>query len=94
MDKVYVSDVLLLFCSPNALKSKAVRREWRGALKIKKVVIPIFVKAEDIPVGLKERGVQFDPLNFRDTVDAIHHAILLKYRQSKSQRDKKKIIFK
>ena len=35
-------DVLLLFCSPNALQSAAVEDEWMASLSLKKPIIPVF----------------------------------------------------
>ncbi|MGB5912190.1 MAG: toll/interleukin-1 receptor domain-containing protein, partial [Promethearchaeia archaeon] len=42
-------DAFLLFCSENANHSEPVQMEWKAALKIKKKIIPIFVKESDIP---------------------------------------------
>jgi len=72
-------DVFLLFCSPNALKSDAVKMEWQAALKIKKKIIPVFVKEEDIPPLLSTKlGVQFSERDIKDTIKRIYELTLKK----------------
>ncbi|MFX0077418.1 MAG: toll/interleukin-1 receptor domain-containing protein, partial [Candidatus Hermodarchaeota archaeon] len=54
-------DVFLLFCSPNALKSGPVEKEWTAAEILGKPIIPVFLKAEHIPPLLKSKtGIQYD----------------------------------
>ena len=36
-------DILLLFCSPNSLKSDFVAMEWRAAISLKKSIIPVYL---------------------------------------------------
>jgi len=72
-------DIFLLFCSPNALKSDAVKMEWQAALKIKKKIIPIFIREQDIPTLLSTKlGVQFNKDDVDETVKRIYHLILKK----------------
>lgn len=72
-------DIFLLFCSPNALKSDAVKMEWQAALKIKKKIIPVFVREEDIPTLLSTKlGVQFNESDTDDTIKSIYDLILKK----------------
>ena len=72
-------DIFLLFCSPNALKSGAVKMEWQAALKIKKKIIPVFKKEEDIPPLLSTKlGVQFSENDIDGTIKRIYDLILKK----------------
>jgi len=66
-DSVDKCDVMLLFCSPNALKSKPIEKEWTTADIMNKPIIPIFVKPEHIPPLLKTRlGVEYDTFDHKD----------------------------
>ena len=47
-DNLEKCDLILLFCSPNALKSKAVKDEWMAAYALRKLMIPIFMKVKHI----------------------------------------------
>ncbi|MFW9937088.1 MAG: TIR domain-containing protein [Candidatus Thorarchaeota archaeon] len=72
-------DTFLLFCSSNALQSEAVEMEWQAALKIKKKIIPIFIKESDIPPLLSTKlGVQFIKEDLEKTIEQIHQLILKK----------------
>lgn len=72
-------DIFLLFCSPNALKSGTVKMEWQAALKIKKKIIPVFKKEEDIPPLLSTKlGVQFSESDIDGTIKRIYDLILKK----------------
>lgn len=65
-------DVLLLFCSPNSLKSEFVAMEWRAAVSLKKTIIPVYMDPKYIPPLLSPRlGVQFDENDVGLTVDNI-----------------------
>ncbi|NVM52192.1 MAG: toll/interleukin-1 receptor domain-containing protein [Candidatus Helarchaeota archaeon] len=72
-------DVFILFCSPNALKSEPVKMEWSAALKIKKKIIPVFLKEEDIPPLLSTKlGIQFKPSAINETIEELYQLILKK----------------
>jgi len=72
-------DIFVLFCSPNALKSDTVKMEWQAALKIKKKIIPVFVREEDIPTLLSTKlGVQFNESDLNSTIKNIYDLILKK----------------
>jgi len=81
-DSITKSDALLLFCSPNALTSDPVQYEWKRALKLQKVVVPIFKILEHIPPQIKdERGVKFNDFDLEETVKEIHEAICNKIQK-------------
>ncbi|MFX1314164.1 MAG: TIR domain-containing protein [Promethearchaeota archaeon] len=70
-------DVVLLFCSPNALESGAVEKEWTAADAMNKPIIPVFIKADHIPPLLKSRlGVEFDTFNLPKSIQEIHRIIM------------------
>lgn len=72
-------DVLLLFCSPNALKSKPILKEWTAADSMEIPIIPVFFSSEHIPPLLKSRlGVKFFPFEFEKNVQKIHELIVKK----------------
>ena len=78
-DNLGKCDAMLLFCSPNALRSEPVEKEWTAADMMKKPIIPIFNDPEHIPPLLKTRlGIKFDPFNFKKNVDEIYNLILKK----------------
>ncbi len=78
-DNLGKCDVLLLFCSPNALNSEFVVKEWTAADANKIPIIPIFVKLDHIPPLLKSRlGVEFDTFDLQKTIDEIYIVILKK----------------
>ncbi len=69
-------DVILLFCSQDALASEAVKKEWMSSLKIEKKIIPIFKDPMDIPALLTTKlGVQYDPENFDKFVNDVYELI-------------------
>ena len=81
-DNIGKCDVMLLFCSPNALKSKSVEKEWTAADAIGKPLIPVFIKTEHIPPLLKSRiYVEFDTFDIQKTIKEIYNLILKKVRQ-------------
>ncbi len=72
-------DVVLLFCSPNALESVPVKKEWMAAESLKKPIIPIFIKPEHIPPLLSDRlGIEFDTFNLQKSVQDIYELTLKK----------------
>jgi hypothetical protein len=80
-DNLEKCDVMLLFCSPNALTSEPVEKEWTAADIMGKPIIPIFNDPDHIPALLKTRlGVKFDPFNFQKNTDKIYSLILKKMK--------------
>ena len=78
-DNLEKCDVMLLFCSPNALKSKPIEKEWTAADIMNKPIIPIFIKSDHIPPLLKSRlGVEFDTFDLQKTINEIYNLILKK----------------
>ncbi|MFX1364554.1 MAG: TIR domain-containing protein [Promethearchaeota archaeon] len=78
-DNLRRSDVVLLFCSPNALESVPVKKEWMAAEAIQKPIIPIFIKPEHIPTLLSDRlGIEFDSFDLQKNVQAIYELVLKK----------------
>ena len=81
-DNLDKCDVMLLFCSPNALKSKPIEKEWTSADMMNKPIIPVFIKTDHIPPLLKSRlGVEFDTFDLKKTIDEIYEIILKKVKQ-------------
>ena len=78
-DNVGKCDILLLFCSPNSLKSEPVEMEWQAALKIKKKIIPIFTNERDIPTMLTTKlGIYFNKNDLDETIEQIYKLIVKK----------------
>lgn len=78
-DNLANCDVMLLFCSPNALKSIPIEKEWTSADIMNKPIIPVFVKPDHIPPLLKSRlGVEFDTFDLQKTINEIYSLILKK----------------
>ena len=78
-DNVGKCNIVLLFCSPNSLKSEPVEMEWQAALKIKKKIIPIFVNERDIPIMLATKlGIKFNRNDLDNTIEQIYKLILKK----------------
>ena len=75
-------DVMILFCSPNALKSEFVEDEWMAARALKKPIIPVFVKTGDIPPLLTARvGITFDPFDLQKTINELYTLIMKKTQE-------------
>jgi hypothetical protein len=72
-------DVMLLFCSPHALKSKPITKEWTAADSMEIPIIPVFFSLDHIPPLLKSRlGVHFGPVKFKKSINKIHDLIIKK----------------
>ncbi len=72
-------NVVLLFCSPNALKSIPVEKEWTAADALGKPIIPVFIKTEHIPPLLSSRlGIEYDTFNFQKNIKNLYDLILKK----------------
>ncbi len=81
-DNLANCDVMLLFCSPNALKSISIEKEWTSADIMNKPIIPVFVKPHHIPPLLKSRlGIEFDTFDLQKTIIEIHNLILKKIKR-------------
>lgn len=78
-DNLGKCDIMILFCSPNSLASEPVEKEWTAADIMGKPIIPVFKNPDHIPPLLKPRlGVNFDSLNFKNTVEKIYNLIIKK----------------
>ena len=72
-------DVFVLFCSPSALESVPVAKEWRSADALNKPVIPVFTSPEYIPPLLASRlGIQIDVFNLEDNIKKLRTLIIKK----------------
>ena len=81
-DNLANCDVMLLFCSPNALKSIPIEKEWTSADIMNKPIIPVFVKPHHIPPLLKSRlGIEFDTFDLQKTIIEIYNLILKKIKK-------------
>ena len=81
-------DILLLLCSPNALNSEVVLKEWSAADAMGKPIIPIFLKIEHIPPFLRSRrGIEFDPFNFGKCIEEIYNLIVKTHKLHKSRKN-------
>jgi hypothetical protein len=83
-DNLGKCDVVLLFCSPNALTSTAVEKEWTAADAMNKPIIPVFIKTEHIPPFLRSRyGIEFDTFDQEKNIEEFYRLILKKTQKSK-----------
>jgi hypothetical protein len=82
---------VLLFCSPNAISSESVKKEYKAAQALKKTIIPIFFDEEHIPTLLSSVvGVKFDTFNFKKNIDEICRLISnIKIDISEKSKDEK-----
>ena len=75
------SEVCILFCSPSALNSEAVKMEWRAALKKNKKIIPVFKDPENIPTLISTKlGVPYSEDDINRTIAEIHQLIIKKLK--------------
>jgi hypothetical protein len=80
-DNLGKCDIMLLCCSPNALMSEPVEKEWTAADIMGKPIIPIFNDPDHIPPLLKTRlGIKFDPFDFKKNATEIYDLILKKLK--------------
>lgn len=78
-DNLGKCNIMLLFCSPNALISKPVEKEWTAMDSMGKPIIPIFLKSDHIPPLLKSRlGLEYDSFDFQKNIQNLHELILKK----------------
>lgn len=72
-------EVFVMFCSPNALASVPVGKEWRAADALGKPIIPVFTSTDHIPPLLTSRlGIQIEPPNVKDNIKKLRKLILKK----------------
>ncbi|MFX1499855.1 MAG: NosD domain-containing protein [Promethearchaeota archaeon] len=72
-------DIMILFCSPNSLRSEYVEKEWAAADAMHKPIIPVFMKTEHIPPLLRSRvGVDFNAFEVQKTIHELYNLILKK----------------
>jgi len=80
-------DVFILFCSEHIEESEAVNIEWMAALKLKKKIIPIFIKESYIPPLLSTKfGIPFDRNTIDEIIKKLYRLILKKYKSRKKER--------
>ena len=73
-------DVMVLFCSENALNSVPVKKEWTAAEAIGKPIIPVFYNVNHIPTLLKSRlGIQYDFYDMQKNIQGLYELIIKKY---------------
>jgi len=78
-DNLGKCDIMLLFCSENALNSTPVEKEWTAAEAIDMPIIPIFFNLDHIPPLLKSRlGMEFDFNNMDKNIQALRSLIFKK----------------
>lgn len=75
------SNLFILFCSENALNSKAVKDEWQVAFQLRKKdlmkIIPIYVNEDHIPrLLLHLLNVRFNSENFNEFIETLYNEIL------------------
>ncbi len=72
-------DVMLLFCSKNALMSVPVEKEWTAAEALNKPIIPIFMDSRYIPPLLSSRlGLEYEKINFDGFINNLYDLIAKK----------------
>ena len=70
-------DIMVLFCSENALKSHFVEDEWTAALALRKPIIPVFTNKDHIPPLLRARiGCEFSTSDFQKNIDCLYKRIM------------------
>ena len=79
-DNLNKCDIMVLFCSKNALNSVPVKKEWTAAEAIGKPIIPVFFDIDHIPTLLKSRlGIEYDFYDIQKNIQGLHDLILKKY---------------
>ena len=80
-DTLKNTDVFVLFCSKNSVKSNAVKDEWQAAFQMRKKgmvkIIPVFEDEDDIPVLLWQMlNVKFAKDDFNGFIEKLYEEIL------------------
>ena len=76
-----ISNVFVLFCTENSMKSKAVKDEWQAAYQLRKMdmlkMIPVYEDENIIPrLLLHMLNVKFSKENFDEFIENLHKEIL------------------
>lgn len=75
-DAISAADIILAFFSPTSRASKWNQFEWTSALQFNKVIIPIFINIEDIPLLLRSiRAIHFNQSNIDESINKIYRII-------------------
>ncbi|MFW9939018.1 MAG: TIR domain-containing protein [Candidatus Thorarchaeota archaeon] len=78
-DNLGTCDLMILFCSENALNSIPVEKEWTAADALNKPIIPVFTEPKYIPPLLSSRlGLQYDFNDMERNVIELRNLILKK----------------
>jgi len=78
-DNLGKCDVMVMFCSKNALNSVPIKKEWTAADALGKPIIPVFFDLNHIPPLLSSRlGLEFDFYNMQKNVQELYNLILKK----------------
>lgn len=80
-DTLKNTDVFVLFCSKNSVKSNAVKDEWQAAFQMRKKgmvkIIPVYEDEDDIPVLLWQMlNVKFTTDEFGSFIEKLYEEIL------------------
>lgn len=80
-DTLKSTDVFVLFCSQNSVKSNAVKDEWQAAFQVRKKglmkIVPVFEKEELVPFLLMPLlNVKYEIDNFDGFIEKLHEEIL------------------
>ena len=75
------TDVFVLFCSQNSVKSNAVKDEWQAAFQVRKKglmkIVPVFEKEELVPFLLMPSlNVKYEIDNFDGFIENLYEEIL------------------
>jgi len=76
-----ISNVFILFCSENSMKSRAVKDEWQAAYQLRKMdklkIIPVYEDEKIIPrLLLHMLNVKFSKENFDEFIKDLHKEIV------------------
>ncbi len=80
-DTLKNTDVFVLFCSKNSVKSNAVKDEWQAAFQMRKKgmvkIIPVYEDEDDIPVLLWQMlNVKYAKDDFNGFIEKLYEEIL------------------
>jgi hypothetical protein len=81
-DNIPRSDIFILFCSEQSLNSDIVKLEWKAALELRRIMIPVFKDVNHIPPILRSLlGVEFNNSDVDSTIQEIYETIGRKMTQ-------------
>ena len=76
-------DLMITFCSPNALKTPFLLKLWQKTKSMQMFVIPIYIEPQHIPRFLKSyKKVEFDAFNFEENLEKIHKIIIKRFQEN------------